>query len=366
MQQKLRIAVLLLSALLLPSGCALDVPATSPRPEERQLPIAARPQVPTLTIEQLRTTDYETGIADFFTVWREHMDFAFGDLDGDGIEDAAVSLALIDGNAVHRYLAAVLNKDGAPVHVASVSLGLRIGVDALSIEDGIVTAQTVRHAPDDPTCCPTRKVAAAFRLTDHAWQLLSETPQGRLTAQEIDERYSVAPTPTPLPATFNAAQVEMLFRDPEIVASHVLAQQFGHSGLSPTVRFWVGHLRQFIVAMPYIYGMHVWATGGPESGHLLHDVEQFAVAYLNSPGHYGEVAQQWLDALSADPCSAPAAARDWVIAIETNEPGVLSASIVLSLHSASVGEPIARMILTSANGDPDAIARKYGCERSGT
>ena len=49
---------------------------------------------------------------------------AFGDLDGDGIWDAAVVLeANGGGSGTFRSLEAVVNEDGAPVHVASRPAG---------------------------------------------------------------------------------------------------------------------------------------------------------------------------------------------------------------------------------------------------
>ena len=62
---------------------------------------------------------------------------AFGDLDGDGVDDAVVVLVESSGGSgSFLYLAAVLNRDGSPENVATQSLGDRGQVQKLSIESG--------------------------------------------------------------------------------------------------------------------------------------------------------------------------------------------------------------------------------------
>ena len=139
-----------------------------------------------LTRDALRNAEYTAGFPAYGTLQRDRIGtqdpLAFGDLNGDGIEDAAVVLLLVDGNAGHRYLAAVLNENGVPRHVASVFLGLNIGIDSVTITDRVVTLQTKQLGPNDPTCCPTKEVVATFRLTDNAWHLIAETPAGQVAA----------------------------------------------------------------------------------------------------------------------------------------------------------------------------------------
>ena len=74
--------------------------------------------------------------------------------------------------------------------------------------------------------------------------------------------------------------------------------------------------------------LHMWAVGGPESGHPLLDVDLFGQAYFSNFNHYWRVAQEWLDVYLADPCSVSSEAREWVLAIEEARPGTLRASII--------------------------------------
>ncbi len=92
-------------------------------------------------------------------------DIAFGDLDGDGVQDAAVILVTDPGGSGTFYdLAAVLNRNGKPEHVATVFLGDRAEIRAFSIETGQVIIEMVTHGPDDPMCCPTQIVRNIYAL----------------------------------------------------------------------------------------------------------------------------------------------------------------------------------------------------------
>ena len=121
-------------------------------------------------------------------MWDEHP-FAFGDLNADGIEDAVVITGVWEGgNIVFTYLTALRNEGGVPVHVASVLLGAKIGIDSMAISDGIVTLQTWQLGPDDANCCPSQEVELTYRLTGNAWLSLGEITQP-----------PALPTPAPAP-----------------------------------------------------------------------------------------------------------------------------------------------------------------------
>jgi heat shock protein HslJ len=93
------------------------------------------------------------------------MDVALGDLDGDGVSDAAVVLVTDPGGSGTFFeLAAVVNRDGSPEHVTSISLGDRAQIEALSVEAGQVVVEMITHGPDDPMCCPTQQVVQTYTL----------------------------------------------------------------------------------------------------------------------------------------------------------------------------------------------------------
>ncbi len=75
---------------------------------------------------------------------------AFGDINGDGVEDAAVVIATrYGGTGIFEYLAVVLNVDGQPHNADSAPLGDRTIINTISIEPGRVHVDVITHDPKD-------------------------------------------------------------------------------------------------------------------------------------------------------------------------------------------------------------------------
>ena len=92
---------------------------------------------------------------------------ARGDLDGDGREEAAVLLLeSAGGSGLNTWLAIVAEREGAARNVATTLLGDRIQVMRFAIADGRVVVEAVVAGPDEPLCCPTRKVRRRFALAE--------------------------------------------------------------------------------------------------------------------------------------------------------------------------------------------------------
>jgi len=90
---------------------------------------------------------------------------AMGDLDGDGASDAAVFLgADLGGSGFFVSLAAVLNRNGTPEHVATIALEDRIKIDQVSIVAGRVRLEATVHSVAAPMCCPGSAVLWQFEL----------------------------------------------------------------------------------------------------------------------------------------------------------------------------------------------------------
>lgn len=94
---------------------------------------------------------------------------ARGDLDGDGVPDAAVVLVYWGGGSgVFNYLAAVENDHGTPRHVASAELGDRVRIDGISVAGSRVTVNLTVQGEHDPMCCPTQAATRTFALEGQA------------------------------------------------------------------------------------------------------------------------------------------------------------------------------------------------------
>ena len=80
-------------------------------------------------------------------------------------DEAVVLLAENSGGSgLFFSLAIVQNYDGSPRHIATISLGDRVKVESLKIDDGVLVADLVEHGNEDPMCCPTTEVHREWRL----------------------------------------------------------------------------------------------------------------------------------------------------------------------------------------------------------
>lgn len=115
----------------------------------------------------------------------EHV--AFGDVNGDPITDAAVVLAASGGGSGTFYtLAIVINRMGNPYHFHSASLGDRIKVEAVEIEDGVIAVRMLVHGEGDAMCCPTQPEVRRYNLGFGVLRLIERTtPAGRLTEEAL-------------------------------------------------------------------------------------------------------------------------------------------------------------------------------------
>jgi uncharacterized protein YecT (DUF1311 family) len=95
---------------------------------------------------------------------------AFGDLDGNAGEDAAVLFFHSPGGSgTFYYLAAVINDAGSPNNVATVALGDRIRTDSLSITNREIVIKMMTHAEGQGLAEPPAvEVTRRYRLVGGA------------------------------------------------------------------------------------------------------------------------------------------------------------------------------------------------------
>jgi len=91
---------------------------------------------------------------------------AEGDLNGDGVPDAVVTLvAETGGSGTFPYLAAVINSSGAAEPLNSVLLGDRIVVNGLTIQSEQIEVDFLDHASNEPmSAAPTLVTVKKFKL----------------------------------------------------------------------------------------------------------------------------------------------------------------------------------------------------------
>jgi len=92
-----------------------------------------------------------------------------GDLNHDGIADAAVLYTLEGGNGTNnyvRYLAVFVRVKEQLVPVAYAAVGGKNyrAIAMRAIEDGVILCETIGYAPKDPSCCPTIKGSTRYVL----------------------------------------------------------------------------------------------------------------------------------------------------------------------------------------------------------
>jgi hypothetical protein len=129
---------------------------------------------------------YISGTDEYALSVRLLPQIAYGDLDGDGWQDAAVLLAVSGGGTgVFVHLVAMLNQGGQAVQAGEVFIDDRPLINALAIQDGLIHLDAVIHGPEDPMVSPTLEVNMSYRLGGgilHLAELTTQTPSG-LTRQ---------------------------------------------------------------------------------------------------------------------------------------------------------------------------------------
>lgn len=90
---------------------------------------------------------------------------AWGDLNGDGVQDAVVILLSSGGGSGGFFeLAAMVNQSGTAKQAALQYLGDRVDIKSVAIKSGIIVIDMLTHGPDDGQCCPSVPVTRKYRL----------------------------------------------------------------------------------------------------------------------------------------------------------------------------------------------------------
>jgi hypothetical protein len=163
-----------------PTDTSLPLPTDTPLPEPTATVNAG------LTLEQVKNAEYTIDLGESMPsfalvdgTYQNGTDptqagyfqatlsdkVAFGDLNGDGVGDAAVSIGInTGGTGVFEYVVALISDHGLPVQAGYYFVDDRAQLNSLSIVDRRIVVDAIVHAPNDPMCCPTLPVQASLQL----------------------------------------------------------------------------------------------------------------------------------------------------------------------------------------------------------
>jgi len=219
----------------------VSLPTATFASEETVVPVETPLPVPTFTVPPVQATSSASQInldlLKNFTYWVEdfqkevvladgvfsdgeiHSDLvepaALGDLNGDGLTDAAVILRVDpSGSGTFYYLITLLNQNGSLVQAGFSYIGDRQVINNLQIDQGRIILDYITQALNDPLCCPSEHRLRSYLLESKLY-LVSEQVLDSPTAQAtplpnailIDQPESSAQLTIPLQVSGRVSQV---------------------------------------------------------------------------------------------------------------------------------------------------------------
>jgi hypothetical protein len=208
--------ILILASL----SCRLALPASdivptgnSPTPVPVQVTVQAAtaiPATPQLTANKLKNAQYQLGAHDDHAVIQltngkyqkgtdaTTLDYAsiiltdfvaLGDLNGDGVNEAAAILfENYGGTGDFSFLAIYTNVNDLPVFLSSTIIDDRPNIKSMTIENGEVQLDATIHGFQDPGCCPALPTTRRYALVNNQLRLMNyttATPDGTNRSIEI-------------------------------------------------------------------------------------------------------------------------------------------------------------------------------------
>ena len=113
--------------------------------------------------------------------------YAFGDLNGDGLDDAAIILVENGGGSGQfESVIAVYNSGGAPLQAGFSQLGDRVQVNSVNITSGVIYLAMLVQGPSDPMCCPSLPETQSYWMIGSNLWLMRVTTQTAGVVRSID------------------------------------------------------------------------------------------------------------------------------------------------------------------------------------
>ncbi len=197
----------------IPATAYVPVPTETLVPATQTMPAAtATSASPTLTLDQLRNASltilgsdqilrditlkdgkYEEGTDPAqpgYVLIHLGQKIAFGDLNGDGLEDAAVTMVEnFGGTGEFVSVVAILNQAGQPKPAANALIDDRPILNELAIQNGEIFVDAIVHGPNDPMCCAALPKTGYYRLIENSLilsRLTSKTSEGSERSIQIE------------------------------------------------------------------------------------------------------------------------------------------------------------------------------------
>lgn len=144
------------------SNIAESTPTPIPTPDKAQLQKVLNQYVK--SVEKKLNQDGEEG----FVYKSEFKDFAYGDIDKDGDQDAIVHIGFRDSVGNHittasSKLVVFSNNNGQFSFTTDIDPGMAVS-KTLSFKNGKIFITTIDWTADDPSCCPSIKNQLAYNL----------------------------------------------------------------------------------------------------------------------------------------------------------------------------------------------------------
>jgi len=180
----------------------------------------------------------------------------FGDLNGDGIVDAAVNIAVkpIGGNSVSSQVIVFLNVGGKPQYAGGTYFAESnqpAALDSMEIIDGKIFMNILGMKEDDPHCCPSLKLKEVYQFNGKSLVQVDKTRiaqannnQAVIAPRQVQPR-PVQPIPTPAHPAPQPSMVSIMSGTlNEILISASLGALFGafFSHKLRPFRKWIGIL----------------------------------------------------------------------------------------------------------------------------
>ncbi len=132
--------------------------------------------------------------------------YAFGDLNGDGLEDAGIILVENSGGTGQfESVIAVYDSGGTPAQAGQAMLGDRVLINSVSISNGVIHLDMVVHGPNDPLCCPSQAQKHSYwMIGSQLWLMrVTTTLSGTERSINIDAPANWADVTNPFVVTGN-------------------------------------------------------------------------------------------------------------------------------------------------------------------